>query len=518
MRMDWNRVRGVGVVVLGLAACVLTGGASAGSTRDGFELDRPPFDPGSRLDTCLDQQPAPPAAMRDREVVPGSWTILFYNDADFTNAFNPHDYFFEEMTNTAHVDVVELVDRFNMPALLWTLDEAQNLVYVEGWGEPSMGTGATLRDFVLRGKELCPAERYLLCVYDHGGGWMGSCTDASDNSWLEMHEMNAALVEAGGVDILCFTAPCLMGAVEAAYEVRESVEVYVGSEDLSGYILWYGIMDDVCALLEGAGDAPTSTVGAAIVDLVGGNASFDAWSTMSAVDTGSLAAVGSAIGAVSQTLLDNLAAWYTPVAQARAATWTLGRGGDFRVDEVDLVDLTQQLAAHVGDAGLATQLAQLEAAVETALLASAAGSGHDRCHGLSIDFPDDPIYFSPYYTTMGLDLVADTTWDEFLAAYLAGPPSTVSSEPIAVTLDRLPPGDGAGWLLSLPTSARVTAEVYDLRGRRVRTLVDGAVGAGANRLVWDGRDDAQRRLGAGVYICAVQAGERRLTARTVLVR
>jgi len=56
--------------------------------------------------------------------------------------------------------------------------------------------------------------------------------------------------------------------------------------------------------------------------------------------------------------------------------------------------------------------------------------------------------------------------------------------------------------------ARVAA--HDLRGRRVRTW---AVGGQAGRLMWDGTDDAGRRLASGVYILRLQANGRTRTTK-----
>ncbi len=49
--------------------------------------------------------------------------------------------------------------------------------------------------------------------------------------------------------------------------------------------------------------------------------------------------------------------------------------------------------------------------------------------------------------------------------------------------------------------APVSLAIYDLRGARVRTLVDGAQPAGRHSLHWDGRDDRGRTLATGVYFC-----------------
>ncbi|MBM3318132.1 MAG: hypothetical protein FJY75_09830, partial [Candidatus Eisenbacteria bacterium] len=46
---------------------------------------------------------------------------------------------------------------------------------------------------------------------------------------------------------------------------------------------------------------------------------------------------------------------------------------------------------------------------------------------------------------------------------------------------------------------RLTVDVWSVGGRRVRTLLDGRVAEGAQRLVWDGLDGQARRVPAGLY-------------------
>ncbi len=64
----------------------------------------------------------------------------------------------------------------------------------------------------------------------------------------------------------------------------------------------------------------------------------------------------------------------------------------------------------------------------------------------------------------------------------------------------------------------VRLDVIDVAGRRVRTLVRGALGAGTHHLAWNGRDDAGRRVAAGVYFARLVASGRVQARRLVLVR
>jgi hypothetical protein len=71
---------------------------------------------------------------------------------------------------------------------------------------------------------------------------------------------------------------------------------------------------------------------------------------------------------------------------------------------------------------------------------------------------------------------------------------------------------------SLPQSGVVQLTVFDVRGRRVRTLLDGLTDAGDHTVHFDGRDDGGNQVASGVYFLRLNAlGEVR-TQRLVLVR
>ena len=70
----------------------------------------------------------------------------------------------------------------------------------------------------------------------------------------------------------------------------------------------------------------------------------------------------------------------------------------------------------------------------------------------------------------------------------------------------------------LPQREEVTLEVYALTGQRVRTLESGEVLAGMHRQVWNGLDNAGRRVSSGVYLLRWQAGSFVQTRRVVLIR
>lgn len=64
----------------------------------------------------------------------------------------------------------------------------------------------------------------------------------------------------------------------------------------------------------------------------------------------------------------------------------------------------------------------------------------------------------------------------------------------------------------------VRLAVYDLRGRHVRTLVEGARDAGRHRSTWDGRDADGSAVASGVYLLRLDQGPASVSGRIVLVR
>lgn len=67
--------------------------------------------------------------------------------------------------------------------------------------------------------------------------------------------------------------------------------------------------------------------------------------------------------------------------------------------------------------------------------------------------------------------------------------------------------------------AAVDLAIYDVAGRRVRTLVRGRVAGGIrHRVLWDGRDEHGVRLASGVYLYRLQSPAYNSTRKLVLVR
>jgi aminopeptidase N len=71
---------------------------------------------------------------------------------------------------------------------------------------------------------------------------------------------------------------------------------------------------------------------------------------------------------------------------------------------------------------------------------------------------------------------------------------------------------------TLPRAGQARLVVLDVGGRRVRTLLDGAMGGGEHEIAWDGRAENGRSAPAGVYWARLEADATACTRRLVRVR
>ena len=71
----------------------------------------------------------------------------------------------------------------------------------------------------------------------------------------------------------------------------------------------------------------------------------------------------------------------------------------------------------------------------------------------------------------------------------------------------------------LPEATSVRLQVYDISGRLVRSLLNGAtLGAGRQDVIWNGRNDSGQQVAAGVYFYHLNAGSFNETKRMTLVK
>ncbi|MFQ5906920.1 MAG: FlgD immunoglobulin-like domain containing protein [bacterium] len=67
-------------------------------------------------------------------------------------------------------------------------------------------------------------------------------------------------------------------------------------------------------------------------------------------------------------------------------------------------------------------------------------------------------------------------------------------------------------------SRLVSLGVYDVMGRLVRKLAEGAMCAYKQGIYWDGKDDFGHQLPSGDYFCRLECGSLARTRKLTLIR
>lgn len=99
---------------------------------------------------------------------------------------------------------------------------------------------------------------------------------------------------------------------------------------------------------------------------------------------------------------------------------------------------------------------------------------------------------------------------------LAEQPPAVDQRPLVVSPNPFNPRTTVAFYL--PNAAAVKLDVFDIRGRRVVTLLDRLVDAGGHEIVWTGEDTDRRAVASGVYFVRLQTPQAEYNERVALIR
>ena len=70
----------------------------------------------------------------------------------------------------------------------------------------------------------------------------------------------------------------------------------------------------------------------------------------------------------------------------------------------------------------------------------------------------------------------------------------------------------------LPKNNLVNISIYDIQGRKIRTLINTNQSVGFHSCYWDSKNDLGAIVAAGVYIYSIQTGEFKATKKMVLLK
>ncbi len=133
------------------------------------------------------------------------------------------------------------------------------------------------------------------------------------------------------------------------------------------------------------------------------------------------------------------------------------------------------------------------------------GSIPVRETGLELDF-DQGILIPSFRIKMGYDGITPAD-DPVIPAVIGG---------LGVYPNPFNPTAGISYKLEAAGQAEIS--VYNLKGQKVRTLLNANKASGTHQLTWDGKDDRGTDLAAGIYLIRLRTGSQTKTVKAVLAK
>ena len=264
---------------------------------------------------------------------------------------------------------------------------SEPLTRLKNAGKVSMTNPKTLTDFIEYSADNFPANRYVLILWDHGGGseaGFGYDENYPNSGSLSPDLLAKALgdvnVKGNNIkfDFIGFDA-CLMANVETAIALEPYADYLVASEETEPGEGWFHT--NWINMLENNTSTPTLDIGKTIIDDYISNtkkSDSSAQMTLSITDLGELVYnINQPLQNFSKSMSDKLnGSDYQSVATARYNTKEFSK--DSQLDQVDLVDLASKMDVDGSD--------ELVNAVKSAVKYNKTYNINNS-YGLSIYFP-----------------------------------------------------------------------------------------------------------------------------------
>ena len=270
-----------------------------------------------------------------------------------------------------------------------------------------------LADFIRFCAKKAPADRYILILWDHGGGSVSGFghDETYPNDTMNIGELSKALRE-GGVkfDFIGFDA-CLMATLETALAVEPYADYMIASEESEPGTGWY--YTNWLKMLDENSSVNTLNLGRRICD------DFTSKNMMYASATGTTLSVTD-LSELNSIVAGRLADFGTGLTEqlknrdymnvARARTGSREFASSSRLDQIDLVDFCNLL-----DSPESRRLAE---AVRSAVKYNRVNNVPDA-YGLSIFFPNSSLRSVNSMISLCEDIGVDSEWTEGLRTYAA---------------------------------------------------------------------------------------------------
>ena len=250
-------------------------------------------------------------------------------------------------------------------------------------GSGSMTDPNTMLGFINYCTENYPANRYMLILWDHGGGSISGY--GYDETHAKSGSMNLAtlsnVLRSSGVkyDFIGFDA-CLMATVENASMLSEYADYLIASEETEPGIGWY--YTNWLTKLAADTSMPTLDIGKQIVDdfIAACNQQCPGQpTTLSVVD---LSELGETLPDEMKAFSENLTSMITG-GNYQAVSTARGNSKEFaastRIDQIDFVDFAERIGSEESRA--------LSSVLRSAVKYNRCSGGVSSAYGLSVYFP-----------------------------------------------------------------------------------------------------------------------------------
>jgi len=361
------------------------------------------------------------------------WTVMVYLAADNNlesagiNDINE----MEMVGSSSDVNIVVQVDRipgYDISNSNWTntrryyitqdFDPFQINSQFNDLGELNMGDRQTLVDFASWAITEYPAKKYLLVIWNHGGGFRSPVYTTKDIAWddtsggdrITMPELEDALSAISAqmgknIDIVGMDA-CLMAMTEVAYQIKDHANILVASEENEPGDGWP--YDTILGQLVVNPTTSPEQLATDIVDkYIYSYLSYDI--TQSAINLSYMNTLAKQLSNLALAIMSDT---LTPKNTYINAAYSSQYYGD--PDFIDLYDFCNKIFDYSNDLEVKTISLIIQ---QTLLNFTVINSGYNGwsvsgSKGLSIYFPWYYAYNSNKYNST--NFAQDTSWDEML--------------------------------------------------------------------------------------------------------
>jgi len=362
------------------------------------------------------------------------WTVMVYLDADNNlesagiNDINE----MEMVGSSSKVNIVVQADRipgYDISNSDWTTTRRYYIMQdndpflitsqFNDLGELNMGDPETLVDFATWAVTAYPAKKYLLVIWNHGGGFRPSTytkgiaqDDTSGKDVINMPELEDALsaisVQMGkNIDIVGMDA-CFMAMTEVAYQIKDYADILVASEETEPNDGWP--YDTILAQLVANPTMSSTQLATDIVDQYIYSYPYNNV-TQSATDLSYMDDLAGQLSSVADAIRsDNL----TSKNAYLNAAYSSQHYSDYYHDFIDLYDFCNKLLVYSNSSNVKNIVLSIQQILNYVVINSDYNGGSiSDSKGLSIYFPLYYEYDSENYDNT--NFAQDTFWNEMLS-------------------------------------------------------------------------------------------------------